>query len=138
MANVTYNSYKANELDGTINLATHDIKVVLVNGYAPDIDAHSQYSDITDEVPNGNGYTQGGKTLQNASVTQDNANDRAIFDADDVTWASSTITADGAVIYDDTTTGKELVGYIDFGGAKSSNSGDFRIQWNSAGILTLS
>jgi hypothetical protein len=62
-----------------------------------------------------------------------------VFDADDVVWTSSTITARGAVLYKDTGTPSTspLICYIDFGSNKSSNGADFTIQWSSSGILKL-
>lgn len=59
------------------------------------------------------------------------------LDADDVTWASSTITARYAVIYKDTgvATTSPLIGFVDFGQDESSSNGNFTIQWSANGIL---
>jgi hypothetical protein len=74
---------------GSINLSADTIKVALVtSAYTVDIDAHQFYSDITGEVV-GAGYTTSGATLSGVTVTTDLANDRSVFDAADVTWASS-------------------------------------------------
>ena len=62
------------------------------------------------------------------------------FDADDVAWANSTITARYAVIYDATPAAdadKKLLAYVDFGADKSSSSGTFQITWNASGIFTV-
>lgn len=60
------------------------------------------------------------------------------LDADDPSWASSTITARYAVIVD-TTPGSAatnpLIGYLDFGSDVSSSSATFSITFNAAGIL---
>ena len=140
MANQVYNSFKKNSMVGAINLSADTIKVALVtSAYVVDIDAHQFYSDITGEVV-GAGYTTSGATLSGVTVTTDLSNDRSVFDASGVTWASSTITAAGAVIYkvNGTPATSPLIGFIDFGGSKSSSNGDFVIQWNTDGILTLS
>lgn len=140
MSNQVYNSFKNNSMVGAINLSADTIKVALVtSAYVVDIDAHRFYSDITGEVV-GAGYTASGATLSGVTVTTDLTNDRSVFDASDVTWASSTITAAGAVIYkvNGTPATSPLIGFIDFGGSKSSSNGDFVIQWNADGILTLS
>ena len=140
MANQVYNSFKKNSMVGSINLSADTLKVILVtSAYTPDIDTHAVYSDITGEVV-GAGYTTSGATLSGVTVTTDLTNDRAVLDANDVTWASSTITAAGAVIYKygATPSSSPLIGYVDFGGSKSSSNGDFMIQWNTDGILTLS
>mgnify|MGYP000906306657 CR=1 FL=1 len=145
MADAIYNSFKVDIMDGTIDLDTDTIKVALVtSSYTPNIDTHTQYSHITNELSTGDGYTVGGATLANADVTVDTANDRAKFDADDVTWTTASLTARGAVIYkyidnggspDDTS---PLICYKDFGADVSSTNADFTIKWHADGILYLS
>lgn len=126
-------------MNGSIDLDTDTIKVMLVtSAYTPDQDVHDYKDDITNEV-SGTGYTAGGATLANKTVTQDNTDNEGVFDADDVTWSSSTITARGAVLYKDTGTASTspLICYFDFGSDKSSSNGNFTIQWNAEGIINL-
>ena len=54
--------------------------------------------------------------------------DVAFVDFDNVTWSSSTITARGALIFNDTNS-DTAVAVLDFGSDKSSTSGDFTIQF---------
>jgi hypothetical protein len=139
MANVIYNAFKKNISNGGIDLDTDTIKVALVtSAYTPDQDAHEFFSSVTNEVV-GTGYTAGGATLAGKTVTQDNTGNTGVFDANDVTWSASTITARGAVIYKSTGVAgtSQLVAYIDFGADKVSTSGDFVITWSASGILTL-
>jgi len=139
MADVIYNSFKKKIMDGSIDLDTDTIKVALVtSSYTPDQDTHDFFDDVTNEV-SGTGYTAGGATLASVTVTADNTDNEGVFDAADVTWSSSTITARGAVIYKSTGTASTspLIAYIDFGADKSSSNGNFTIQWNSEGILNL-
>lgn len=140
MANVIYNSFKRDIQNGSIDLDTDDIKVMLVTStYTPNIDTHTKASDITNEVV-GAGYTAGGVSLATKAVTADNTNDLGKFDADDVTWATSTITARGAVIYKSrggASSADELVAYLDFVSDKISTAGDFNLIFNANGILTL-
>ncbi len=139
MADVIFNSFKKKIMDGSIDLDTDTIKVMLVtSSYTPDQDVHDFKDDITNEV-SGTGYTAGGTALANKAVTADNTDNEGVFDADDVTWASSTITARGAVIYKDTGTPSTspIICYIDFGSDKSSSAGNFTISWNAEGILNL-
>ena len=140
MANAVYNSFKKDSMVGTFNLSADTLKVVLVtSSYTPNIDTHTKYSDITNEVV-GVGYTTSGQTLAGVTVSADLTGDKAVLDANDVTWTSSTITAAGAVIFkvNGASTTSPLIGYVDFGGSKSSSNGDFIIQWNASGILNLS
>ena len=140
MANQVYNSFKKDSMVGGFNLSADTLKVVLVtSSYTPNIDTHTKYSDITNEVV-GVGYTTSGQTLAGVTVSADLTGDKAILDANDVTWTSSTITAAGAVIFkvSGASTTSPLIGYVDFSGSKSSSNGDFIVQWNTNGILTLS
>lgn len=140
MANAKYNSFKTALQKGAVNLETDSIKCMLVSSaYTPNIDTHNFLSDVTGEVT-GTGYTAGGQALATKSVTEDATNDLAKFDAADVTWAASTITARGAILYKDTgvATSSQLIAYFDFGTDQSSSNGDFTVQWNASGILTLS
>ena len=139
MADVIYNSFKQDVMNGGIDLDTDTVKVALVtSSYTPDQDAHDNFDDITNEVT-GTGYSAGGATLSNKAVTKDNTNNRGVFDADDVAWSSSTITARGAVIYKSTGTAStsKLICYKDFSTDKSSVSDTFTIQWSADGILYL-
>ena len=135
MADMFFNSFKQKIADGTIDLDTHSFKVcLLTSAYTPTA-THTQYSNLTGEVANGNGYTTGGKAL--TSVTWTQASGTATWDAADPVWTSSTFTARYAVIYDDTATNKDLMLLIDFGSDKSPSNGDFSIVFNAAGIFTL-
>lgn len=139
MADVIYNSFKAKIMDGSIDLDTDTIKVALVTAtYTPNQDTHDFFDDVTNEV-SGTGYTAGGATLASKTVTADTTDNEGVFDAADVTWSTSTITARGAVIYKSTGTASTsaLICYLDFGSDQSSSAGDFTIQWNAEGILNL-
>jgi len=139
MADIIYNRFKANLLKKLCDLgaAGDIIKVQLhTNAYTPDKD-HNVKGDLTNEVPNGNGYTTGGATLANQAVSQDDTDDEGVFDGDDVTWTNSTITARYAVLIDDTLAGDDLICCFDFEADKSSSNGDFKIQWNAEGIINL-
>jgi hypothetical protein len=140
MADIIYNSFKRDIMNGSLDLDTDTIKVMLVtSAYTPDQDAHTKRSDITNEV-SGTGYTAGGATLTNKVVSVDNTDNEGVFDADDVSWANSTITARGAVLYKSrggAPSADELLCYLDFGTDKSSTAGSFSLLWNAEGIINL-
>jgi hypothetical protein len=141
MASLVYNAAKKNLINGTIDLDTDTIKAMLVtSAYVPNADTHAFRSDVTNEVA-GTGYTAGGQALTTKTVTQDNTNDRAVFDADDVVWATATITARAAVLYKSRgglASADELLAYLDFGADITSTAAAFTVQWNASGILLLS
>ena len=139
MADVIPNAFKKNIMNGGIDLDTDTIKVMLTtSAYTPDQDAHEFKSSVTNEV-SGTGYSAGGQALANKSVTADNTDNEGVFDADDVTWSTSTITARYAVIYKDTGSAatSPIIAIIDFGSDKVSSAGNFTIAWAAEGILNL-
>ena len=110
----------------------HDFKIALFTSSAT-LDASTTDYAVTNEV-SGTGYTAGGAALTN--VTPTTSGTTALTDFDDVTFSSSTITANGALIYN-TTAGDgssttEAVCVLAFGGDKSSTNGDFTISFPSA------
>lgn len=139
MPDVIFNSFKAYIMDGSIDLSADTIRVALVtSSYTADQDAHEDFADVTNEVT-GTGYTADGEALASKVVSIDDTDNEGVFDAADVTWSASTITARGAVIYKDTGTASTslLICYLDFGSDQSSSAGDFTIQWGSEGVLNL-
>lgn len=123
----------SHDLDG----ATYNV-MLTTSAYTPDVDTHDFRSDVTNEVT-GTGYSAGGQALGTVTVTYDSANNRAVFDAADAVWASSTITARYAVIYrarGGASSADELLCYVDFGADVSSTGGAFTIAWHANGIVT--
>ena len=133
---ITFLNALKNDLALDLDDTTADrFKVMLVtSAYTPDFGTHDFKADVTNEV-SGTGYSAGGNSLTSVTCTQSGGT--ITFDADDVTWTSSTITARGAVVYDDSLVNDPLICYIDFGADKSSSSGDFVLSFNASGIFTL-
>lgn len=82
----------------------------------------------TNEV-SGTGYSAGGATL--TSVTPTTSGVTGIYDFDDVSWASSTITARGALIYNSTDSNRAVC-VLNFGSDKSSSNSTFTITFPAA------
>jgi hypothetical protein len=76
----------------------------------------------TNEVT-GTAYVAKGNALVN--VTPTSTSTTAFTDFGDSTWSTSTITARGAMIFNDTASGDPSVVILDFGADKSSSAGDF-------------
>lgn len=134
MANVFYDNAKKNLWNGTINLATSPINVALVtSAYTPAQATDQYWSTVQPNEASGTGYTAGGQALTGQTVSADTVNHRGKFTANNVTWSNATVTAVGAVLYVNTGTASTspLIGYIDFGGSKSSSAGNFTIQWDA-------
>jgi hypothetical protein len=136
MASGIYNRLKYNLMKKLIDLGLDTIKVMLLTSTHAFNADHNVKADIDANEITGTGYTAGGADLTNKTVTQDDTNDRAVFDADDVSWTSATFTARHAAL-NDVTASKNLLCSIDFGTDKSVTAGTFTIQWASAGIIRL-
>jgi hypothetical protein len=79
----------------------------------------------SNEVANSGTYAAGGGALTN--VTPTSSGTTAFTDFADLSFTSATITAFGALIYNDSATGDPAVCVLDFGGAKTSTNGTFTI-----------
>ena len=141
MASFLYTNYKRAALAGEVALLTDTIKVMLVSSsYTPNETAHTVLADVSaHEIAAGSnpGYTAGGITLTSKTVTADTVDREGVFDAADVSWTSSTITARAAIIYRQgvSATPSTLIAYVDFGSNQSSSNGTFQISWNAEGII---
>ena len=129
MASLIYNSFVDDMARGAIDLDTDTFKVMLVtSAYVPNKDTDLKRSAVTNEVT-GTGYTAGGVATA-CTVTKSTANDRVTLSFAAVNWASSTITARGAVIYKSrggASSADELVCYIDFVSDVSSTASTFSL-----------
>jgi hypothetical protein len=116
--------------DVPIDFLTDTIKVSLhtaVTSFAQDTDEF--FSDVINEVANGNGYTSGGVTLSAKAVTTDAATNKMIFDNTvDPSWTASGagFASAAAIFYKDTGTASTspLIGWLDFGSTITLASGD--------------
>ncbi|MGS2645859.1 hypothetical protein [Streptosporangium sp. G12] len=123
-----------------LDLDTHKV-ALYTNSATPDFNAsvaNAAYGAgawATNEV-SGTGYTAGGATLATATFT--GAAGVATFDAADVTWSTSTITAaKGALIYADALAGNNAIVLVNLGADYSTSAGSLVISWSASGIFTL-
>jgi len=82
------------------------------------------------EVSASGSYSAGGGALTN--VTPTTSGTTAFTDFADITFTSATITARGALIYNDTASGDPSVVVLDFGEDKTSTDGDFQVIFPTA------
>lgn len=125
------NSFKEQVLEGEHDLLTDTIKIALYTSAAT-LGASTTVYSTSDEVV-GAGYTAGGNTLSGAAVTLDGTT--AIVDFSDTTWSTATITARGALIYNNSK-GNKAIAVLDFGSDKSSSAGDFTVVFPAATAST--
>jgi hypothetical protein len=152
MASFVYNKAAEELNSGTINLLTDTIKTVLVNSTytaaRSDLVADAGgANDVVDAEINVTNYTRGWggsgrKSLASKTVTVNQANNRAEFDAADQTWTAlgsgATIAAMVLVkegVSNDTTT--RLIAYLDPTDV-STNGGDITFVFDSTGLINFS
>lgn len=126
-------SFKVALLDGEMDFSSdtaQTFKIALYTSSAS-LDATTTAYTTSNEVASGGGYTTGGETLT-ISANPAASGTTAFLDFSDVTWASSTITARGALIYKADGSGNPAIAALDFGADKISSSGDFTIQFPAA------
>ena len=87
----------------------------------------------TNEV-SGTGYSAGGGTL--TRIDPSSSGTTAFTSFSDLTFSTATVTARGALIYNDTASGDPTVIVLDFGADKTSTAGDFTIQFPTADSST--
>lgn len=114
----------------TINAA------LLLTAWTPDR-TNDFYSELTNELANGDGYTTGGDSLTTKAVAT--AANVVYLEADDIEW---TFTASKSfryvVFYKDTGVAatSQLIWYVDLGAL--TLSGTYTIQLNALGLISLS
>jgi PKD repeat protein len=78
----------------------------------------------------GTGYTAKGAALTRVDPTTSGTT--ALTDFSDLTFSTATITARGALIFNDSASGDPSVIVLDFGGDKTSTAGDFTVVFPTA------
>lgn len=129
MASFNFNAGIRGIVTGAIDLDTDGFKMLLVSSALSETekDGFNFRDDITNEVT-GAGYTAGGAAVTLTVAAQDNANNDVEITCSAASWASSTISAAGAVVYKSrggASSADDLLCFIDFGGAVTSTNGTF-------------
>jgi hypothetical protein len=124
-------NYMCTSFKKELMTATHNFtnganvfKLALYTNSASFTAATTAYT-ATNQVSNSGSYSAGGGALTN--VTPTTSGTTAFTDFNDLTFTSASITARGALIYNDTASGDPTVVVLDFGADKTSTSGDFQI-----------
>ena len=136
MANIIPDAFKSELLSGTHNFANggNSFKIALYTDISSFSASSSTVYSTTGEVLSaGTSYPAGGQALDSQAVAV--ASNVAYVDFADEVFSSVTLSAVGAIIYNDTNADK-LVVVLDFGGTKTATNGDFTIQFPAAGAST--
>ncbi len=84
----------------------------------------------TSNEVSGTGYTAKGAAL--TRVDPSTSGTTALTDFSDLTFSTATVTARGALIFNDSASGDPTVVVLDFGGDKTSTAGDFTVVFPTA------
>lgn len=135
MASNLYNPGLEKLLDGTISFESDTINVLLVDTSHTFDKTHEFVSDIVANEASGTGYAR--KTLANAAIALDAANDRVEFDADNPSYtALNAGTIAAAIVFKNVTNDADspIIAQIDFADLVTNGS-DVELQINSEGLF---
>jgi len=116
--------FKQDLMNTTANLEANTLKLALYTSSAS-LDEDTTAYTATAEVPASGTYAAGGATLTTVAITTDG--NTAIFDCDNVSFTAATISAQAAVIYNNSFS-NAAIAVFDFGAVKSSSNGTFEVQ----------
>jgi hypothetical protein len=120
-----------------LDLDTHKV-ALFTNSVTPNFSSDTAYgvSPYNANEVSGTGYTSGGAVIGNTTVSD--VSGTLKWDGDDVTWATSTITAaKGALIYADALVGNNAILLVTLGADYSTSAGSLVISWSASGIFTI-
>ncbi len=128
---------------GTVKPQGSTMGAMLMTGFAWNQDTNRFRSDISGELASATGYTYGGATVTNSTISYDTASNEIRWDFDDPTWTSASFSASQMVIYNrrgGTSSADEVLMYIEFGGTQTVSSGTFTyvVPATTAGAITVS
>lgn len=134
-----FNSFVEALAEKAHNLGSDTLKVYLSNA-TPDAAADLIKTDLA-EISAGNGYTAGGNQATISSSSQTSGTYKLVL-ADPATWTASGGTIGPfryAVLYNDTATNDELIGWWDYGSSITLNAGEtFTVDFDAGtGVLTI-
>ena len=142
MANsVFFNSYFSAILQAQINHLTGNVCLALLNNsYVFNPDSQLHFSDVGSYEVTGTGYTAGGQSLASKALSVDDPDSYVWYQAANVSWPASTISARWGLVYLNTgdPTTSPLMYLIDFGSVQSSGAGTFLVNWDTRGIAYFS
>lgn len=129
------NTFKKEALEG-VHEASDTYKIALIKTSPAGTfgKATTNYSDLGADEASGTGYSAGGATL--AGYATGLSGDTAYIDWNDATWATASISADGALIYNATQGNKavQVINFADTGSVPvTSTAGTFTVTIPSSG-----
>ena len=144
-----FNEFVVSLAEKKVNLETDTIKLALItNGVTPAVDDATPYFGAgsgvdydTNEVSAAGGYDAGGFIIPGPVFTRTGAVGKFDDDGTNIAMVQDAINgftnAYWGILYSDTATNKECIGFLNLGGPISEAAGPISITWNTSGILTI-
>ena len=143
---VVFDRFLLNQMKGTVD-GVHDlgstpntIKCAIVNNTIVPATTTADptwgaggTTNLSTNEETGTNYPAGGRACASAAVT-DSAGTIELDFGDPATWAQDPANPTAAywgIIYDDTATNKNCIGYVDLGGVFDATTGDLTITWGA-------
>lgn len=144
---VLFNQFYGDIFNGVHDLTNDTIKLALLtSAVTPTSDdatprwgASSGVDYDGNECTAGGNYASGGVTLA-TTITVQNTTDDCLFDLADLliaSDASNPTDAHWGLLYNDSATNKEAIGFVDFDSDRDLSTGAFSITWDGTGFTTL-
>lgn len=147
MADTVYNRGKYLLTTGGVVWGTTDLRLLLLitddnnalpaAAWDPDLNTVADLVAVTNvSEATGTGYVR--KTLSGMVVTEDDTNNRAVLDADDITWtglSAGTVRAAVVYKYNAADASAELISLHDTNFPKVTTGGDMTLAWPATGVL---
>ena len=139
-----FNIFVENLAEKVHNLGADTLKVYLTNT-APNASTHTAYDGTTGttgpaEIAAGNGYTATGNAAAVTTSAQSAGTYKLVL-GDPTTWTASGTLGPFrySVLYNSTSTGKELIGWWDYGSSITLANGEtFKVDFDpTSGVLTI-
>ena len=133
--NVSLSSYTNGLESETLNKA-----MLVQDAHTPAFDTHNFRDDVTNEPGNSGTYTSGGSVLTSTELAVATpAATQMNYDAADLSWTGTTITARGAITFRNVGTAAtdELIVANTFASDVSTSGGTFTLSWHANGLFFI-
>lgn len=135
------NNYKLAAISGTIAPSSDTIKAALLtSSHTSNLDTQKFFGDVNANEASGTNYTAGGVTLGSKTLTEDDTNDRGVFDAADAAWTNvSFASARYLCIYKSTGNNatSPIMAILDLGSNQVMTGANFTVQFDAAGVFYI-
>jgi hypothetical protein len=141
MYGLTIEKFLINTAAFSLESETVVASMLVQDAYTPNFDTHDFRNDVTNEPGNSGTYSAGGSVITSTElVVATPAATQINYDAADLNWTGTTITARGAVTYNKTggaSSTDQVVVANSFASDVSTSGGTFTLSWHANGLFYI-